>query len=143
MKARQQSLHDERWQSRARNEGDSKKLYDVRVAESAHQLTFPYELGRGFSFTQNGVDGFGCGVNTYDHLLNFTVGSTADFSASELDVGESERPQSRMIAKEVFSHDSARFLLYGCGSRGITRFKCRLWRYDTVTSQRRADHQKC
>ena len=101
MKARQQSLHDERWQSRARNEGDTKKLYDVRVAESAHQLTFPYELGRGFSFTQNGV-------NRYDHLLHFTVGSTANFSASELDVGENERPQPGMIAKEVFSHDSAR-----------------------------------
>ena len=136
MKARQQSLHDERWQSRARNEGDTKKLYDVRVAESAHQLTFSYELGRGFSFTQNGVDGFGCGVNRYDHLLNFTVGSTVDFSASELDVGESERPQSRMIACSAM-------ILHAFSSTDVVPAVLPASSDDTVTSQRRADHQKC
>ena len=44
MKTRQQSLHDEGWQSRAGKEGDAQKLDDVRVAEGAHKLSFIHDL---------------------------------------------------------------------------------------------------
>ena len=47
MKAGQQSLHDKRRQSRAGKEAHAQELDDVRVAEGAHQLTFPNELGDG------------------------------------------------------------------------------------------------
>ena len=85
----------------------------VRVAEGAHQLTFPHELGDGFGqfcsrcsipFLQEGVDGFSCGAHRKDHLLYFAVGSATDSGTSELDVGENERPQPRMIAEKLFSH---------------------------------------
>ena len=113
MKARQESLHDEGWQSRTGKEGDAQKLDDVRVAEGAHKLTFSYELGDGFGqfgsrcpipFLQDGVDGFGGGAHRNDYLLHFAVGSAADSGASELDVGENERPQPWMIAEKLFSH---------------------------------------
>ena len=104
MKARQQSLHDEGWQSRAGKEGDAQKLDDVRVAEGAHKLTFPHELGRSLGFSQKWVDGFGGGAHRNDHLLHFAVGSATDIGASELDVGENERPQPWMIAEKLFSH---------------------------------------
>ena len=104
MKARQQSLHDEGWQSRARKEGDAQKLDDVRVAEGAHKLTFPHELGRSLGFSQKNVDGFGGGAHRNDNLLHFAIGPAADFGASELDVGENERPQPWMIAEKLFSH---------------------------------------
>ena len=113
MKARQESLHDEGWQSRTGKEGDAQKLDDVRVAEGAHKLTFSHELGDGFGqfgsrcpipFLQDGVDGFGGGAHRNDYLLHFAVGSAADSGASELDVGENERPQPWMIAEKLFSH---------------------------------------
>ena len=55
-------------------------------------------------FLQEGVDGFGGGAHRNDYLLHFAVGSAADSGASELDVGENERPQPWMIAKKLFSH---------------------------------------
>ena len=90
MKIRQQSLHDEGWQSRAGEKGDAQKLDDVRVAEVAHQLTFPRELGRGFGFSQKGVNGFRGGAHRNDHLLDLAVGPAADFLANEVNVGENE-----------------------------------------------------
>ena len=108
MKARQQSLHDKGWQLRAGKEGDAQKLDDVRVAEGAHKLTFPHKLGRSLGFSQKGVDGFGGGAHRNDHLLHFAVGPPADFGASELDVGENERSQPRMITEKLlFSHESS------------------------------------
>ena len=113
MKARQESLHDEGWQSRTGKEGDAQKLDDVRVAEGAHKLTFSHELGDGFGqfgsrctipFLQDGVDGFGGGAHRNDYLFHFAVGSAADSGSSQLDVGENERPQPRMIAEKLFSH---------------------------------------
>ena len=67
-------------------------------------MTFPHEFGRGLGFSQEVVDGFGCGAYRKHHLLNFTVGPATDFSTSELDVGENERPQPRMVAEKSFSH---------------------------------------
>ena len=40
MKARQQSLHDQGWQSGAGQETHAEKLDDVRVAERAHYSAF-------------------------------------------------------------------------------------------------------
>ena len=113
MKARQQSLHNKGWQSRAGKEGDAQKLDDVRVAEGAHKLTFPHELGDGFGqfcsrcpipFLQEGVDGFSGGAHRNDNLFHFAVGPATDFDASELDVGENKRSQAWMIAEKLFSH---------------------------------------
>ena len=92
MKARQQSLHDEGWQSGAGKEGDTQKLNDVRVAEGAHQLTFPHELGRGSSNLGRGdlgaiqkdvVDLFGgADGSRHGRLLHAAVGSGADSDTS-------------------------------------------------------------
>ena len=111
MKTRQQSLHNEGWESRAGKESDAQKLDDVRVEEGAHKLTFPRELRRGFGFSQEGVDCFGGGAHRNDHLLHFTVSPTADFGASALDVGENEGPQPGMIAKKLFSHNYLQYEL--------------------------------
>ena len=78
------------------------------MAEGAHQLTFPHEFGRGLRqfgviSLQKGVDCFGCGSHRNDHLLYFSVGSSTDSATSELDVGENERPQPRMVAEKSFS----------------------------------------
>ena len=114
MKARQQSLHDERRQSRALQEAHSKELDDVRVAEGAHQLAFTHELGhclgnlvvapRAVDLLQKGVDGFSGGADGYGHLVDSAVGSTAYSSASELHVGEHERPQLRVGSEKSFRH---------------------------------------
>ena len=112
MKTRQQSLHDEGWQSRAGKESDAKKLDDVRVAEGTHKLAFPHELGRGLRqfggrcipFLQEGVYSFGGGAHRNDHFFHFAVGSAADSGSSQLDVGENEGPQPWMIAEKLFSH---------------------------------------
>ena len=112
MKTRQQSLHDEGWQSRAGKESDAQKLDDVRVAEGAHKLTFPHELGRGLRqfggrcipFYQEGVDCFRCGAHRNDHFFHFPVGSAADSGASQLDFGENEGSQPWMTAEKLFSH---------------------------------------
>ena len=39
-----------------------------------------------------------------DHLVNPTVRPTTDSGASELDVGENERPQLGMVAEKIFLH---------------------------------------
>ena len=105
MKARQQSLHDQRGQSRAGKEAHAQELYDVRVAEGAHQLTFPHKLGRRLvdfviknlgAVLEDVVDLFSRGAYRYGHLLHAAVGSSADSSASEPYVGEHERPQFRV-----------------------------------------------
>ena len=122
MKTRQQSLHDEGWQSRAGKESDAQKLDDVRVAEGAHKLTFPHELRRGFGFSQEGVDCFGGGAYRNDQLLHFAVSPTADFGASAVDVGENEGPQPWMIAEKLFSHYSRPLVRMRVqASRGYTK----------------------
>ena len=104
MKARQQSLHDEGGKPRSGKESDSQKLDDVLVAEGVHQLTFLHEFGRGLGFLQEGVDCFCCGSHRNDYLLHFTVGPATYSGTSELDVGENEGPQFRMVAEKIFSH---------------------------------------
>ena len=113
MKTRQQSLHDEGGQSRAGEEGDAQKLDDVRVAYGAHQLALSHELGHGLgqlvrravvSFLQDGEECFGGGSHGKGHLFNPTVRPTSDSGASELDVGENERPQLGMVAEKIFLH---------------------------------------
>ena len=101
MKARQQSLHDEGWQSRAGKETHAQKLDDVRVAEGAHQLTFPHELGGRLAdlgrrdlgaVQEHFVDLFGgADGSRHGHLLHAAVGSCADSDTSEPYVGEQER----------------------------------------------------
>ena len=113
MKAGLQSLHDKRRQSRVGKEAHAQELDDVRVAEGAHQLTFPHELGRRFLdgcgrdlgqvleefvYLFSGADG-----SRYGHLLHAAVGSGTDSSASEPHVGEQERPQLR-VAKKISRH---------------------------------------
>ena len=114
MKAGLQSLHDKRRQSRVGKEAHAQELDDVRVAEGAHQLTFPHELGRRFldgggrdlgrvlqevMYPFSGADG-----SRYGHLLHAAVGSGTDSSASEPHVGEQERPQLRVVTKKISSH---------------------------------------
>ena len=111
MKTRQQSLHDEGWQSRAGKESDAQKLDDVRVAEGAHQLTFPHELGCGSADSaardlsrvmEEVVDLFGCADGSrYGHLLHGAIGSGADFVSDLSYVGEHERSQLRIFRKKA------------------------------------------
>ena len=113
MKTRQQSFHDEGGESRAGEEGDAQELDDVRVAYGAHQLALSHELGRGLgqlvrravvSFLQEGEECFGGGSHGKGHLFDPTVRPTSDSGASELDVGENERPQLGMVAEKIFLH---------------------------------------
>ena len=113
MKARQQSLHDQRGQSRAFKEAHAQELHNVRMAEGAHQLTFPHKLGRQFVdfFTRNFgavlediVDLFNDGTYRYRHLLYAAVSSSADSSASEPHVGERERSQHRVVTEKTCCH---------------------------------------
>ena len=111
MKARQQSLHYEGWQSRAGKETQAQKLDDVRVAEGAHQLAFPHELGRGLAdccdrdlgcIQEEIVDLFGgADGSRHSHLLHAAVGSCADCGTSEPYVGEQERLQLWIVAKKA------------------------------------------
>ena len=80
MKARQQSLHDEGWQSGAGKETHAEKLDDVRVAEGAHYLAFFHELRLNEGRVQETVvDLFGgADGSRHGHLLHAAVGSCAD-----------------------------------------------------------------
>ena len=122
MKTRQQSLHDEGRQSRPGKEGDAQKFDDIRVAEGAHKLTFPHELGRGsadlgrgdLGAVQEDVVDLLCGADGSRHgyLLHAAIGSGADSDASESHVREDERPQLRILGEKAFrGHFSC------CGSR--------------------------
>ena len=101
MKARQQSFHDEGWQSRAGKETHAQKLDDVRVAEGDHQLAFPHELGGRFAdlgdrdlgaVKEHFMDLFGrADGSRHGYLLHATVGSCANSESSEPYVGEQER----------------------------------------------------
>ena len=81
------------------------------MAESAHKLTFPHELGRGSANLSRGdlravqeyvVDSFGgADGSRYDHLLYGTIGSCTDFDASGSDVGEHERPQIGVLSEKA------------------------------------------
>ena len=112
MKAGQQSLHDKRRQTRVGKEAHAQELDDVRVAEGAHQLTFPHKLSYGLgklvadfvSPLQNVVDGFRGRRHRYGHLLHDAVGPATNSNASTLHVGEQERPQLRVVAKKISSH---------------------------------------
>ena len=106
MKTRQQSLHDERGQSRVGKEAHAEKADDVGVTEGAHQSTFLHELARrlGNLSLKNGIDGFCGGVDGNGHLVDFAVGSTAKPSSSELYVRENEGSQTRVVAEKSFSH---------------------------------------
>ena len=97
MKTRQQSLHDEGWQSRAGKEGDAQKLDDVRVAEGAHKPAFTHEL-RFYYLAPDSADavrGNACGVHDEEivvELFRDTDGSrhghfpySAEGSAADLD----------------------------------------------------------
>ena len=110
VKATQQSLHNKCWQSRARKETHTQELYDVRMAEGAHQLTFSYKLcGRSTdsgairnlsSVLKKVVDLFsGADSSRYGHLLDTAVGSRSYSNASESHVREHERPQLRVVTK--------------------------------------------
>ena len=123
MKARQQTLHYQRRQSRSLEEAHSQKLDNVRVAEGAHQLTFLYKLGRrptNFILRDLGtvledvVDLFSSSTYRYRHLVDAAVGSGADSSASERDIGEDERPQLRIVTKKIHC-----LLVYIKGGAGI------------------------
>ena len=84
----------------------------MRVAEGAHQLTFPHELGYGLgklvadfvSPLQKVVDGFSGRRHGYGHLLHDAVGPSANSNASTPHVGEQERPQLRVVTKKISSH---------------------------------------
>ena len=114
MKAGQQSLHDKRRQSGVGKEAHAQELDDVRVAEGAHQLTFPHKLGYGLgklvadfvSPSQNFVDGFSGRRHGYDDLLHDAVGPATNSNASTPHVREQERPQLRIVAKNISSHRS-------------------------------------
>ena len=92
MKARQQSLHDEGWQSGAGKETHAEKLDDVRVAERAHYSAFLHELRCGLAdsggrnvcrIQEKVVDLFGGADGSgHDHLLHAAVGSCADCGTS-------------------------------------------------------------
>ena len=53
---------------------------------------------------QDGVDCFGGGFHGKGHLLHLAIGPAANGSASELDVGENERPQLGIVAEKIFLH---------------------------------------
>ena len=107
MKAAEQSFHHQRGQSRARKEAHSQELDDIRVAEGAHQLKFFRELSRDFGTAQQEiVDFLGSSADWYRHLLHAAVGAMTYCSASELNAGQDERPQLRMVMKEIIRHFS-------------------------------------
>ena len=101
VKARQQLLHDQRGHSAALQEAHAEKLDDVRVAEGAHQLTFPHELAR------RSLDAFSRHLARvleeivyflgrthgawYGHLLHAAIGTGAYRSARGPRVGEEKR----------------------------------------------------
>ena len=62
-----------------------------------------------------GADG-----SRHGHLLHAAVGSGADSDAGGSQVGEHERPQLRILAKEVFGCHSPRFF---CRRTGVARNK--------------------
>ena len=97
-----------------RERAHAQELHDVRVAEGAHQLTFPHKLDRRFvdfvirnlgAVLEDVVDLFSGGAYRYRHLLHAAVGSSTDSSASEPHVGEHERPQPRVVTKKIFRHN--------------------------------------
>ena len=79
----------------SRKEAHAQELDDVRVAEGAHQLTFPHELGYGLgklaadfvSLLQNVVDGFSGRRHGYGHLLHDAVGPATNSNVSKPHVG--------------------------------------------------------
>ena len=78
----------------------------MRVAEGAHQLTFPNKFGgylvdfRGRYLGSSGLFS-GVGGSRRGHLFNTTVCSSADNSTSGPHVWENERPQIRIVSKRV------------------------------------------
>ena len=84
----------------------AQKLDDVRVSYGAHQLALSHELGRrlGQPSLQDCVDGFGGGSHGKGHLVHLAIGPFANGSASELDIGENERPQFGMVTEKILLH---------------------------------------
>ena len=112
VKTRHQLLHDQCGHPRVRQETDSKKLDDVRVAEGAHQLTLLHELARSFldalardllRVQENFVDllcGAHCSRNGY--LYYAAVRAISDSFARGCGIREKERAEVGMIGKRIF-----------------------------------------
>ena len=85
--------------------------YDVWVAEGAHQLTFPHELGSCSAdlsrwdlgaVQEYVVDLFGgADGSRHGHLLHGTIRSCTDFDTGRSDVGEHERPQLGVLGEKA------------------------------------------
>ena len=71
------------------------------MAEGAHQLKFFRELIRDFGTAlQEIVDFLGSSADWYRYLLHAAVGAMTYCSASELNAGQDESPQLRMVTKK-------------------------------------------